>query len=133
MTTTGDRSPTVAQLVRKELTLLILGAAYVLGALLIVVLVMRVLPVEVQSLIAIVTVCGGAFAAALLFSIFWKRRMFAFLLACAVAPTFIYLGFLLVPSEPDALDSLAYVFGSIYGFIAAALGVLISFAAKDRA
>ena len=117
----------------KEGAGLVLRALYLPGALLVVAFVTRFVPLEVQSIIVVVTVWGGPFAVGLLFSIYWMRWLFALFLASAVAPAFIFLVFLLVPSKPGALDVLAYVFGSIYGFVAASAGVLLSFAFRDKA
>jgi hypothetical protein len=132
MASAQEQPSGIAWLIRDDVVLLSREAAYVLIALFAAVLLMSALPREHQWLVATTVVWAGPLFTGLVFSLLWQHRLFAFLVACLVAPIFIHLADELVPHAEVPPEPLVYLFASICGAAMAGIGVLSSFAFKRR-
>ena len=119
---------------RLELWRLLQAIASIAAALLVLVVILRFVPFSPGlATLASYVVVGGALAVALFFAARWNRPLLGWVASWAVVPGYLYLVDLVVPSEPHALNGLAYVFGTAYGVIAGAVGAFAGFAiARSR-
>jgi hypothetical protein len=97
------------------------------------VLLIRVVPQrEPLYALAPFVVLSAAFVVGVRLTLSGNQAFIAWMLSCAVAPSYFVLMALIVPDKPGSFADLAYIFGSIYGAMSGGAGVLLGLAIRRR-